>query len=269
MIDLELLHYFPSLQVLQYSEGISNFQQKYALDLLQWFGMVDCKTAPTPFLWGVSLSSGFSSPHVNPSLFRQLVGSLLYLTHTRPGLSFAVGLVSRFSQYPHEIHWNAAKRIMRYTQGTINFGIQYSSGASHLVVFANSNWVGSIDDRKSTFGCVYSLGFAPITWSCKNHSATLLSSMEAEYRAANISSREVLWLQKLLIDFGIHQDHPRPRFGAIIRVPYTFLSAEWKIKGQSTSRYTCTSLDDSSRMVFSGWSICLLKGKLLTSSLNL
>jgi len=104
MTDLGLLHYFLGLQVLQSSEGISIFQQKYALDLLQRFGMVDCKPAPTPFQSGVTLSASCSSPRNNPSLYRQLIGSLLYLTHTRPDISFAVGLVSRFSQDPHESH---------------------------------------------------------------------------------------------------------------------------------------------------------------------
>jgi hypothetical protein len=208
MTDLGLLHYFLGLQVLQSSEGISIFQQKYALDLLQRFGMVDCKPAPTPFQSGVTLSASCSSPRINPSLYRQLIGSLLYLTHTRPDISFAVGLVSRFSQDPHESHWKAAKRILRYIQGTTNFGIQYSSGASQLVGFTDSDWAGSVDDRKSTSGFVYCLGSAPVTWSCKKQSAIALSSAEAEYRAAVLASQEVLWLRQLLTEFGIQQDHP-------------------------------------------------------------
>jgi hypothetical protein len=180
MTGLGILHYFLGLQVLQSFEGISIFQQKYALDLLQRFGMVDCKPAPTPFQSGVTLSANCSSPRINPSLYRQLIGSLLYLTHTRSDISFAVGLVSRFSQDPHESHWKATKRILRYIQGTTNFGIQYSSGASQLVGFIDSDWAGSVGDRKFTSGFVYCLGFAPITWSCKKQSAIALSSAEAE-----------------------------------------------------------------------------------------
>ena len=108
--------------------------------------MVDCKPTPTPFQSGVTLSTSFSSPHINPSLYRQLIGSLLYLTHTRPDISFAIGLVSWFSQDPHESHWKATKRILRYIQGTTNFGIQYSSGASQLVGFTDSDWAGLVDD---------------------------------------------------------------------------------------------------------------------------
>ena len=76
-------------------------------------------------------------PPVNPSLYRQLVGSLLYLTHTRPDIAFAVGLVSRFSQDPHESHWKAAKHILRYIKGTVRFGIQYTVGTLELVDFTD------------------------------------------------------------------------------------------------------------------------------------
>ena len=145
---------------------------------------------------------------MNPSLYRQLVGSLLYLTHTRPDIAFAVGLVSRFSQDPHESHWKATKRILRYIKGTVRFGIQYTAGTPELVGFTDSDWAGSVDDRKSTSGFVYHFGSAPIAWSCKKQSAIALSSAEVEYRVAILSSQEVLWLQQLLMEFGFPQEHP-------------------------------------------------------------
>ena len=129
--------------------------------------MVDCKTTPTTFQLGVALTTSCTSPPVNPSLYRQLVGSLLYLTHTRPDIAFAVGLVSRFSQDPHESHWKAAKHILRYIKGTVKFGIQYTTSTPELVGFADSDWAGSVDDHKYTSGFVYQFGSAPIAWSCK------------------------------------------------------------------------------------------------------
>jgi hypothetical protein len=104
MTDLGFLHYFLGLQVLQTNEGIFLSQSKYACDLLRRFHMDDCKPTPSPFQSGVKLSATCTSPEVDATLYRQLVGSLLYLTHTHPDLSFVVGLVARYMQTPHESH---------------------------------------------------------------------------------------------------------------------------------------------------------------------
>jgi hypothetical protein len=110
------------LQVLQTNEGIFLSQSKYACDLLRRFHMDDCKPTPSPFQSGVKFSATCTSPEVDATLYRQLVGSLLYLTHTHPNLSFVVGLVARYMQTPHESHWKEAKRILRYVRGTVQFG---------------------------------------------------------------------------------------------------------------------------------------------------
>jgi hypothetical protein len=88
--------------------------------------MTDYKSAPTHFLSGVKFEDGGDTPLVERTLYIQIVGRFLYLTHSRPDLSYAVGIVSRFMQEPHELHWKAAKRILRYVQGTITFGIHYA-----------------------------------------------------------------------------------------------------------------------------------------------
>jgi hypothetical protein len=90
------------------------------------------------------------------------------LTHTHPDLSFVVGLFARYMQTPHESHWKAAKRILLYVRGTIQFRIHYNSGGTPLLVgFIDSYWVGDPDDQKSTAGYVFSLGLGPVTWACK------------------------------------------------------------------------------------------------------
>jgi hypothetical protein len=119
MIELGFFHYFLGLQVLQTNEGIFLSPSKYACDLFFLFHMDDCKPTPSPFQFGVNLTSTCTSPEVDATLYRQLVGSLLYLTHTHPDLSFVVGLVSRYMKTPHESHWKATKRILRYVCGTI------------------------------------------------------------------------------------------------------------------------------------------------------
>eukprot|EP00253_Pinus_taeda_P016828 PITA_16828 len=95
MTDMGPLHFFFGLEISQDATGIKLSQAKYARDLLEIFRMADCKPAPTPFLFGVRLEDGGDTPLVDSTLYRQLVGSLLYLTHSRPDLSYAVGAVSR------------------------------------------------------------------------------------------------------------------------------------------------------------------------------
>ena len=80
--------------------------------------MVECKATKCPFLSGIKLGDFDASPLVDSSLYRQLVGSLLYITHSRPDLEYVVGFVSIYMQQPHEIHWNDAKRILHYVKGT-------------------------------------------------------------------------------------------------------------------------------------------------------
>eukprot|EP00253_Pinus_taeda_P008382 PITA_08382 len=147
MTDLRHLHYFLGLQVLQSKE-----------------------------VWSQTFSHLYF-PEVDATLYRQLVGKLLYLTHTRPDLSFAVGLVARFMQTPRESHWKEAKRIPCYVRGTVQFGIiHYSAEVSPLLVgFTDSDWAGDPDDRKSTVGYVFTLGSGPITWACKKQAAISLS----------------------------------------------------------------------------------------------
>jgi hypothetical protein len=125
MTDMGPLHFFLGLEISQDASGIKLSQAKYARDLLERFHMTDCNSAPTPFLSGVKLEDGGETPLVDNTLYRQLVGSLLYLTHSRLDLSYAVGTVSRFMQELHELHWKDVKRILRYVQGTITFGIHY------------------------------------------------------------------------------------------------------------------------------------------------
>eukprot|EP00253_Pinus_taeda_P001610 PITA_01610 len=173
MTDLGHLHYFLGRQVLQSKEGISLSQSKYACDLLRHFHMEDCKPAPSPFQSGAKILVTCTSPEVDATLYCQLVGKLLYLTHTRPDLSFFVGLIARFMQNPHESHWEAAKRILCYVRGY-----------------------------------VFTLGPGPITWACKKQSAISLCSTEAEYRAAVEANMEALWLHQILSEFGFQQEHP-------------------------------------------------------------
>eukprot|EP00253_Pinus_taeda_P004905 PITA_04905 len=175
MTDLGHLHYFLGLQVLQSKEGISLSQSKYACDLLCHFHMEDCKLAPSPFQFGAKLPVTCTSPKVDATLYRQLVGKILYLTHTRLDLSFAIGLIARAKASPL------------------------------LVGFTDSDWASDPDDQKFTTGYVFTLGSRTITWACKKQSAISISSVEAEYHGAVEASKKAPWLHQILLEFGFQQ----------------------------------------------------------------
>ena len=97
--------------------------------MLNRFHMEDCKVAPCPFLSGIRLEEGGSTPLVDNTLYRYLIGSLLYLTHSRLDISYVVSDAARYMQDPYELHWKEAKRILHYVQSTIDYGIHYTAGA--------------------------------------------------------------------------------------------------------------------------------------------
>jgi hypothetical protein len=137
------------------------------------------------------------------------VGILLYLTQSRPDLSYAVGAVSRFMSEPHELHWKAAKRILQYAQGTITFGIHYAADSTlYLIGFTDSDWAGYNIDRKSTSSYSLSLGSGPICWSSKKQAAIALYSAEAEYRGVVNITIQAMWLQHFLTELGIQFHQP-------------------------------------------------------------
>jgi hypothetical protein len=204
MMDMGPLHFFCGLEISQDASGIKLSQAKYARDLLERFHMTDYKSAPTPFLLGVKLEDGGETPLVDNTLYRQLVGSLLYLTHFRPNLSYAVGTVLRFMQESHELHWKVVKHILRYIQGTITFGIHYATDSTlDLIGFTDSDWAGDSIDRKSTSGYSLSLGSRPIYWSSKKQATIALSSAKAEYRGVVNITIQAMWLQPFLTELGI------------------------------------------------------------------
>lgn len=209
MIYMGLLNFFLGIEIIQSGSGITISHAKYARDILARFHMSDYKPKTTSFLSGIKLENGKDTPLVDCTFYRQLVGSLLYLTHSCPDLSYAVGAVSIYMQEPHELHWKAAKCILRYVQGTITYEIHYATNCSlKLIGFTDSYWVGNNIDRKSTSGYVLSLGSDPICWSSKKQTAITLSSVEAEYRGVFNATIQAIWLQNFLSELGISVHHP-------------------------------------------------------------
>eukprot|EP00253_Pinus_taeda_P004013 PITA_04013 len=195
---------FLGLEVSQSTSRIKMAQFKYASDLLVCFQMIECKPITFPFLLGIRFEDAGTTSLVDSTLYRQLVGSLLYLTHTQLDISFLVGVFSRYMQKPHELHWKDAKRILRYVKGTSSFGIFYVADCPlSLIGYTDSNWVGDGTDRKSTSGYVFNFSSGPFYWSNKNKSMISLSTAEAEYRGTVNAATHAVWLHGLLSEFGI------------------------------------------------------------------
>ena len=211
MSNLGMLHYFLGLEVVQSNEGIFLSQKKYAHEILHKFQMEDCNSVRTPADVGMKLDKDPQGRKVDSTLFKQIVGSLMYLTATRPDIMHAVCLISRYMENPTELHLNAAKRILRYLQSTADLGIFYASGTeSVLIGFTDSDYGGDPDDRKSTSGYAFMLGSGVISWSSKKQSVVSLSTTEAEYIVVASCACQAVWLRRLLTEVHFHQDGSTP-----------------------------------------------------------
>jgi transposase InsO family protein len=205
--DLGPLHYFLGLQVTRSSSGLYLNQAKYTHDLLKKHNMLTSKSAKSPSCPNTRLSLHESDPLPDPHGYRSLVGALHYLTFTRPDISFSVHQVCQYMSAPTTVHLAAAKRILRYLQGTLHHGIAFTPGPLHLSAYTDADWAGDPDDRRSTSGYLVYIGSNPITWSAKKQPTVSRSSTEFEYRALAIASAELCWIRALLKDLGIFISH--------------------------------------------------------------
>ena len=155
----------------------------------------------TPMAPNLKLLRDASSEMVDVTMYRQMIGSLMYLTNTRPDICFVVNTLSQFLTDPRHVHLIAAKHILRYLKGTVVYGLKYEANQKiSLEGYVDSNWVGSAIGRKSTSGCCFSMGSDLISWFSRKQSCVALSTAEAEYVTACSASCEVVWLWKLLFD---------------------------------------------------------------------
>jgi hypothetical protein len=209
MTDMGLMAYYFGIEVKQEDKGIFITQEGYAKEVLKKFKMDDANPVGTPMECGSKLSKHENGEIVDPTLYKSLVGSLRYLTSTRPDILYAVGVVSRYMEAPTTTHFKAAKRILRYIKGTTNFGLHYYSSNNYEIIgYSDSDWSGDLDDRKGTTGFVFFMGDTAFTWMSKKQPIVTLSTCEAEYVAATSCVCHAVWLRNLLKELKMPQEDP-------------------------------------------------------------
>ncbi|XP_057526261.1 secreted RxLR effector protein 161-like [Amaranthus tricolor] len=152
--------------------------------------MLNCKPVSSPMEVNAKLCSA--------------IGNIIYLTLTRPDITYEVSVISQFIQKPKKPHMEAIKRILRYVKGSIDYGFLYRNDIYFEVTgYCDADYAGDLNTRRSTTGYVFNLGSGAVSWCSKRQPTVSLSSTEAEYRASAMATQECVWLTQLLKD--LHQ----------------------------------------------------------------
>ncbi|XP_040868949.1 uncharacterized protein [Glycine max] len=180
-------------------DGVVISQRKYALNILEETSMQNCRPVDSPMDPNLKLLADQSEMCPDPERYIRLVGKLIYLTITRPDISFAVGVVSQFMQNPRVDHWNAVMRILRYIKRALGQGLLYEDkGNTQVSGYCDADWAGCPMDRRSTSEYCVSIGGNAISWKSKKHTVVARSSAEAEYRSMAMATCELMWIKQLL-----------------------------------------------------------------------
>ncbi|GJV21141.1 putative ribonuclease H-like domain-containing protein [Tanacetum coccineum] len=205
MSSMGELTFFLGLQVKQQPDGIFISQDNYVADILKKFDFCSIKTATTPIESNKPLVKDEDGVDVDVHVYRSMIGSLMYLTASRPDIMFAVCACARFQVTPKASHLNAVKRIFRYLKHQPKLGLWYPRDSPfELEAFSDSDYGGASLDRKSTTGGCQFLGRRLISWQCKKQTIVANSTTEAEYVAAANCCGQVLWIQNQMMDYGFN-----------------------------------------------------------------
>jgi hypothetical protein len=206
MKDLGIAKKFLGMEIEYGSDGsIKIHQNQYIQQLLERHGMGECNPVTTPLDTSVKLTSinAESEAAADPQEYASIVGGLTFAAYvTRPDIACAVGQLSQFLNKPSSTHMLAAKRVLRYLQGTSTLGITYRPPPLRLQGYSDANWAGDIDTRRSTTGYIVMLNNGAIAWKSRRQPTVALSTMESEYMALTDATKELKWVRMLLAELG-------------------------------------------------------------------
>ncbi|XP_071694753.1 uncharacterized mitochondrial protein AtMg00810-like [Rutidosis leptorrhynchoides] len=202
--DLGLARYFLGIELCRTDKGTFLHQRKYILDLLTDAGLTASKPTLTPLPQYLKLSLNKGVPLKEPDKYRRLVGKLLYLSMTRPDISYAVQHLSQFISDPKDLHMQAATYLLRYLKGSVSKGLFYPVQPQFKIAgFSDADWASCLMTRKSLTGYCVFLGHALVSWKTKKQVTVSRSSTEAEYRSMAATTCELVWMAYLLKDLHI------------------------------------------------------------------
>ncbi|GJY29025.1 retrovirus-related pol polyprotein from transposon TNT 1-94 [Tanacetum coccineum] len=198
------LNFFLGLQIKQFDDEIFFNQSKYVKEMLNKFGLEESKPIKTPMSSKTKLTGDEDGEPIDDTKYRGMIGSLLYLTASRPDIMFSVCLCARFQEAPKTSHLEAVKRIFRYIKGTSHLGLWYPKGTGlETIVYADSDHAGYYVDRKITSGVCTFVGCCLTSWFSKKQTALAISTTEAEYVSAGKACQQALWMKQALVDYDV------------------------------------------------------------------
>ncbi|GJR31558.1 retrovirus-related pol polyprotein from transposon TNT 1-94 [Tanacetum coccineum] len=201
------LNFFLGLQIKQMEDGIFFNQSKYIKEMLKKFGLEDSKPMKTPMSSDTKLTKDEECESVDSTKYRGMIGSLLYLTASRPDIMFSVCFYARFQDAPKTSHLEMVKHIFRYIKRTTHLGLWYPKGTDiETILYADSDHVGDYVDQKSTSGIYTFVGCCLTSWFSKKQTALAISTTEAEYISAGKACQQALWMKQTLIEYDVQLD---------------------------------------------------------------
>ncbi|PKU72082.1 putative mitochondrial protein [Dendrobium catenatum] len=208
MKHLGEVHSFLGIQIQHSNNSYFLSQPTYTKSILESAQLSKCNPLANPTCTKLPPDLTPDPFLSEPTMYRRIIGSLQYLILTRPDIAFSVNLLSQHMHDPAPQHVYLLKRLLRYLQGTIEFGLPITKSNLCLSSFSDADWAGDPVSRKSTSGYCSFLGNTLISWTVKKQTTVARSSTESEYRALAALASDIIWLRRILTDFGVPQSSP-------------------------------------------------------------